>query len=239
MRVVRFFVAVVAAFLWSFVVWLLVLVTAPFDRRRNAVNGLGRLWTGLWKIILGVKVRVSGGENVRDGGPFLFVSNHASYLDVLALYDDFPVPVRFLAKKTLVWVPVFGLAFYTLDHVYIDRRRKDQYKESFEQLAKKIRAGKNVFIFPGGRRAADGRIGEWKKGAFVLAVQLKVPLVPVGIIGSARLHGIGDLAPRPGTIHIRIGQPIPTAGATYDDRERLLLQTRQAVEELIRHDPVE
>jgi 1-acyl-sn-glycerol-3-phosphate acyltransferase len=239
MRVVRFAVAIVAAFIWSLFLWTAILIVAPFDPVRNRVNAIGRLWTGLWKLILGIKVRVFGAENVRTGGPYLCVSNHASYLDVLALYDDFPAPLRFLAKKTLIWTPVFGLCFYSLDHVYIDRKKKMSHKDSFAALAKKVSEGKNIFIFPGGRRAADGRMGEWKKGAFVLAAQLQIPIVPIGIVGSARLHGIGDLAPRPGTIEIRIGKPIPTAGATYEDRNRLLTQTWRAVEELIDHDPAQ
>jgi 1-acyl-sn-glycerol-3-phosphate acyltransferase len=237
MRYVRFVVAVAAAFVWAWILWATVLLVAPFDPSREKVNRIGRLWTGLWKLILGVKVRVVGAANIADGGPYLFVSNHVSYLDVLALYDDFPLMPRFLAKKTLIWTPVFGIAFYTLDHVYIDRKDRRDNKRALAKLAQKVKEGKSIFIFPGGRRAEDGRIGEWKKGAFVLGAELQIPLVPVGIVGSQKLHGIGDIAPRPGLIEIRIGRPMPTAGAGYEDRDRLLQQTRRAVEELLDHDP--
>jgi 1-acyl-sn-glycerol-3-phosphate acyltransferase len=93
-------------------------------------------------------------------------------------------------------------------------------------------------MFPSGKRAEDGRLGEWKKGAFVLAAELQVPILPIGIIGSQRLHGIGDWFPRPGWITLHIGRPIATTGATYADRDRLLQQARQAVEELLDHAPV-
>jgi 1-acyl-sn-glycerol-3-phosphate acyltransferase len=233
MRAARLVLAVVTALVLAIILYAVVLCIAPFDKQRNFVNRIGRIWTGAWKLILGVKVRVLGAENIKEGGPFLFVSNHTSYLDVLALYDDFPAPLRFLAKKTLIWAPVFGLAFYTLDHVYIDRGRKADRDQALGALAQRARQGKNIFIFPGGRRAADGRLGEWKKGAFVLATQLHIPVTPVAISGSAALHGIGDILPRPGLITIRIGRPIPTAGLTFDDRDRLLSLAREQVREML------
>jgi len=236
MRGLRFGLAILVALVWAVPLWCCALIAAPFDKRRDWVNlRIGRLWTAVWKWILGVRVRVEGAENIRDGGPFLIVSNHTSYLDVLAVYHDFPLMPRFLAKKTLIWVPVFGVAFFTLDHVYIDRRKKDRQLASLEALGAKTKQGKSIFIFPGGKRAADRRLGEWKKGAFVMAAQLGLPIVPVAILGSADLHGIGDIAVTPGTITIRIGRPLPTAGTTYEHRDELLARTRVAVEELLDH----
>ena len=233
MRVARACFAVVTAFVLAFVLWLVVLCTAPFDRRRDFVNQIGRLWFRWWKLTLGFKVQVRGEENIRSGGPFLFVGNHASYLDVIALFTDFPVTMRFLAKKTLIYVPFFGLGLLSLDHVYINRRRKDHHQQALAGMAKRARDGKHLFIFPTGRRVPDGQIGEWKKGSFVLATQLQVPVVPVAITGSAKLFGIGHWLPRPGLITIHIGRPIPTAGMTYDDRDRLLQAARAQVEEML------
>ena len=176
-----------------------------------------------------------GGSNIEHGGPFLFVSNHASYLDVLALYHDFPLMPRFWPKK-----PHLGAhlrhRFFTLDHVYIDRRPGKTQTRQPARPGRQNDQGKSVFIFPGGKRAPDGRIGEWKKGAFVMAIELGLPVVPVGICGSAALHGIGDLAVRPGAIDIRIGRPIATAGLTYENRDELLKKTRSAVEALLDRD---
>lgn len=234
MRALRFLAAIIVALIMAVLLYAIHLLILPFDPERKISNRvIGRIWTGCWKTILGVKVRVSGAENIKSGGPFLFVSNHASYLDVLAMYHDFPVLLRFLAKKTLVWAPVFGIAFYTLGHVYIDRRGKQGQLKSLEELAKRARKGQHIFIFPGGKRAPDGRLGEWKKGAFVLATQMHIPIVPVAITGSSALHGIGDLFVRPGTIHVHIGQPINTENSTYDDRNRLLQTVRAQVEEML------
>lgn len=237
MRVLRSVVALLVAFvLLAPAMYLVVLVMAPFDRKRTAVNSFSRLWTGAWKWILGIKVRVLGKENLVDDGPFIVVANHNSYLDFLVLYHDFPKQLRFLAKKTLIWVPVFGIAFYTLDHVYISRKNKAGHRKSLAALAAKIAEGKSIFIFPQGRRAPAGSLGEWKKGAFVMATELHVPLLPVAIEGSAALHGIGDLFPRPGTITIRIGKPISTKNTSYDDRDRLLATTREAVAKMLEQD---
>lgn len=237
MRVLRFVLAIVVAFFWAIPLWCCALVAAPFDKRRDWVNlKIGRLWTGAWKWVLGIRVRVEGERNIREGGPFLFIANHASYLDALALYDDFPIMPRFLAKKNLIWVPIFGIAFFTLDHVYIERRKSKRQLDSIRALAAKTKRGKSVFIFPGGKRAPDGRLGEWKKGAFVMAIELGIPIVPVAIVGSAKLHGIGDVAVTPGTIEIRIGRPLPTTGLTYEHRNEMLQRARRAVEELFDND---
>jgi len=233
MRFVRFFLAVIVLFTLAFFLYFLMLLVTPFDPDRTKRLGITRFWTRLWQSALGIASEVTGAENINEGGPFIFASNHISYLDFMVLNSDFPVFLCFLGKKTLMWVPFFGLGFPLAGHVYIDRRNPESRLKSLDKMAERGRKGQHLLIFPGGKRAADGIIGEWKKGVFVLAIQMQRPVVPVAIIGSARLHGIGDLAPRPGTIKIKIGRPISTAGMTYDDRVRLLEQTREAVREMI------
>ncbi|MDP8223539.1 MAG: lysophospholipid acyltransferase family protein [Candidatus Lernaella stagnicola] len=237
MRHLRLILALPIIFVSAVVLYSGVLVCAPFDRRRDWVNRVfGGAWFSIWKYMLGVHVRVEGRENIEPNRSYIFVANHTSYLDVMAIITDFPVVVRFLAMKTLVWIPIFGISLYTLDHVFIDHRKRATHRQSLDAIARKTDDGKSILIFPGGGRAPDGRLGEWKKGAFVIATQLHVPLVPVAISGSSRLHGIGDFGVRPGTITIRIGKPIATEGASYEDRNRFLAAARQAVEELLNHD---
>jgi 1-acyl-sn-glycerol-3-phosphate acyltransferase len=238
LQTLRFGFSILVVALSATILYSCAFICAPFDRRRDFINrAFGGAWARTCQWTFGTTVKIEGEENLAGGGPFIFVSNHISYLDVMAIIGRFPVVVRFLAKKTLVWIPVFGISLYTLDHVFIDRHKKVTHKESMDAIAKKTKEGKSIWIFPGGKRAPDGRLGEWKKGAFVIATQLHVPIAPVAITGSAALHGIGDVTVRPGTITMRIGRPISTVGTTYEDRDELLRQTREAVEELIDHVP--
>jgi 1-acyl-sn-glycerol-3-phosphate acyltransferase len=94
-----------------------------------------------------------------------------------------------------------------------------------------------MILFPEGTRSPDGRLQAFKKGAFVLAIETGIPLVPVGILGSRQVMPKGSFRIRPGVITVRVGDPIDVAGLKHEDRERLLERSRTAVSELLEPDP--
>ncbi len=234
MRLLRALVALPVIFISAFILLSCVYIIAPFDPRREASYYFGRAWIWLGAKMFGVRFAVEGAENVPRDGTGIFVANHTSYFDVHAVYSHLTVPVRFLAMKSLLKVPIFGISLYALGHIVIDQKASpEKQHKQIDRMHKLAEDGHFLAIYPGGGRAQNRRLGPWKKGAFVLAIRAQIPIIPVGISGAARVHGVGDVLPRPGLITIRIGRPISTLGMTYEDRDRLLQMARAEVEELI------
>lgn len=162
-------------------------------------------------------------------GPCVFVANHQSWLDIIALLVVLPGTVRFVAKKELGQVPLFGRAMRAAGHIEIDRRHLGSAVSAYESAAQVIRSGFSAMVFAEGTRSRDGRLRPFKKGPFVLAIVAQVPVVPVAILGGYEALPRGSLRPRPVPLTVRLGTPIPTTGLTYDDRDRLAEQARAAL----------
>jgi 1-acyl-sn-glycerol-3-phosphate acyltransferase len=178
----------------------------------------------------GVEVSVEGLENLQTEEPQIVVSNHQSWFDVFALAAGLPVRYRFVAKKELGEIPIFGKAWKSCGHVSVDRGNREAAIESLDQAWREVHEEKlTMVLFPEGTRSPDGRLKQFKKGAFVLAVQGQVPLVPVAILGSREIMAKGSMRVRKGPITLRIGPPIPTEGSTIRDRNRLLRASWNAI----------
>ena len=189
-----------------------------------------RRWaqTLLWAA--GVEVVLEGVEKLRTDGPQIVVSNHQSWFDVFALAAALPVRYRFVAKRELGEIPIFGRAWKSCGHISVDRGNREAAIQALDQAWKEVHEDKlTMILFPEGTRSPDGRLKDFKKGAFVLAVQGQVPLVPMGVIGSRRIMAKGEKRIRAGKILVRIGEPIPTEGATIRDRNRLLKESWNAI----------
>jgi 1-acyl-sn-glycerol-3-phosphate acyltransferase len=174
-------------------------------------------------------VRVEGLEQLAGTTACVYASNHPSWFDIPALVTRLPGTLRFVAKQELLRVPLFGAALRVGGHIGIDRRSRESALAAYEAAGAVLRSGKSAVIFAEGTRSRDGRLQPFKKGPFVLAIVGQVPLVPVVVLGSFEVLPRGSIRPRPGPIVVRIGAPIPTAGLTYDDRDRLSAQCRAAM----------
>ncbi len=175
-------------------------------------------------------VELEGVENLLTDEPQIVVSNHQSWFDTFALAAHLPVRYRFVAKKELGEIPIFGKAWKLCGHVSVDRGNREAAIESLDQAWREIHEEKlTMVLFPEGTRSSDGRLKRFKKGAFVMAVQGQVPLVPVAVVGSRAVMAKGSMRVRPGKITLRIGEPIPTVGSTIRDRNRLLNESWDAI----------
>jgi 1-acyl-sn-glycerol-3-phosphate acyltransferase len=157
----------------------------------------------------GCPVVVHGAENVRPGMPQVVASNHISWFDVFALASVIEVPYHFVAKKELMKIPLFGRAMEAAGHITIDRSNRDRAIESLRAAGEKIRRSPGaVVIFPEGTRSRTGRLMPFKKGAFVLAAEAQVAIVPAAITGSFEIMRKGSARIHPNTIHIHFLPPI-------------------------------
>jgi 1-acyl-sn-glycerol-3-phosphate acyltransferase len=178
--------------------------------------------------MLGVRVTITGREHVAAGGPFVYAPNHQSHLDILALLGHLPGAVRFAAKQELWRHPVVGAVMDSLGMVPIDRENST---EAIAALNRVRDEGQSFVVFPEGGRSRDGRLRDFKKGGFVLAIRLGLPVVPVVCRGTRRLMPRGSrLMVIPGEIEIVIERPIPTTGLRFEDRDALAAQARAAIE---------
>lgn len=176
-----------------------------------------------------VPVDVTGLAHVEGLRSCVYVANHHSWMDILAVLDLLPGRVRFVAKAGLGQVPLFGRALKVSGHVLIDRQDRSNALAGYDQAAQAIRQGISPVVFAEGTRSRTGRLQPFKKGPFVLAIAAQVPVVPVFIEGSEIILGPGAFEPKPGKIIVHIGRPIPTQGLSYDDREQLAVQARSAI----------
>jgi 1-acyl-sn-glycerol-3-phosphate acyltransferase len=178
--------------------------------------------------MLGVRVTITGREHVAAGGPFVYAPNHQSHLDILALLGHLPGAVRFAAKQELWRHPVVGAVMDSLGMVPIDRENSTEAMAALNRVRDE---GQSFVVFPEGGRSRDGRLRDFKKGGFVLAIRLGLPVVPVVCRGTRRLMPRGSrLTVIPGEIEIVIERPIPTTGLRFEDRDALAAQARAAIE---------
>ncbi len=176
--------------------------------------------------LCGVTVRVRGLDRL-GAGPYMFVPNHQSHFDIAALLGYLPGNNRFAAKKDLFNEPILGAVLRTMGMIPIDR---DNPLEAIQMLNQLNLDGFSTIIFAEGTRSRDGRLLPFKKGPFVAAIHLSVPVVPVVCKGTAAVMPKGRyLSIVPGEVEVVVLDPIQTAGMSYDDRERLRDEVRERI----------
>jgi 1-acyl-sn-glycerol-3-phosphate acyltransferase len=203
------------------------------DRSGDSVLVLARVWSRLVLGAAGVRLRVRMHGPLDPKKPYVFMSNHLSSVDIWAVFLAVPVPMRFIAKKSLGQIPIFGWAMKAGRFIFIDRQNAASARRSIEEAANRIRRGCSVVIFPEGTRSRDGRLLPFKKGGFHLAMSSGAEIVPVAIRGSRAIMPSGSLLIRAGTVDLDLGEPISTAGVRAEDRDALIAKVYGRVAELL------
>lgn len=206
------------------------LIVMLFDRRGKSVQIIMNKWASFILKLSGVKVEVNGLENLTPGESYIFISNHASLMDIPAVCFGLPFQLRFLAKKELFRIPIFGQALSSAGHIRIDRGNLESAVNSLKEGALVLKErGYSALVFAEGTRSLNGKVGKFKKGGVILALSMGIPIVPLSISGSALLAPKGDLMVKPGIIKMTVGKPISTEGKDISDRKLLVTTTRDAV----------
>jgi 1-acyl-sn-glycerol-3-phosphate acyltransferase len=213
--------------LWTVILGLTAMVLCILVPGGRAFGPPMRLWAHLVLGAAGVRVRVSGAG---PSTPCVFIANHQSQLDIPALVRALPSSVRFIAKKELLYVPIFGWALWLAGFVFVDRRDRDKAIRSLETAARRVRAGTPILVFAEGTRSPDGRLLPFKKGGFLLAMQAGVAIVPVTLRGGTEVLPKGSLRIRPGRIEVVIGDPIDTTRYSFETRDALIAAVRGRIE---------
>jgi 1-acyl-sn-glycerol-3-phosphate acyltransferase len=210
------------------------LCVAPFDRGGETAHKFARLWAHIYLRIAGIKVSVTGAERVA-APPYIFMCNHQSALDIHVLLAYLPYSFKFIAKRSLFLIPFLGWTMKRAGYISLDRENPKQALKAMDEASRRIQAGANILVFPEGTRSADSKLLPFKKGVFSLALKASVPIVPVGICGTAACQPEGYQVPvQGGSVSIHLGEPIPIAGRGVAYKDEVMRTVRAKVEELIR-----
>ena len=173
---------------------------------------------------------MEGVDVLQEGRAQILVANHQSWFDVLVLAGYLPVEYRFIAKKELTRIPFFGPAWQACGHVALDRQDRSAAIESLEEAGRRVGVeGSTMVVFPEGTRSDDGNLQPFKRGAFALAIQTGLPIVPAAILGSRAVMPKGSFWIRSGTIRVRFGKAVSAEGLSYSDRASFTSDVRGAV----------
>jgi 1-acyl-sn-glycerol-3-phosphate acyltransferase len=180
------------------------------------------------------RLTVEGSERfAAGGGPFFFVANHQSWMDVPALFAALPLPVLFVAKQELSRIPFLGRYVAAMGMVFIDRGHRQESARSVGQATDRLRRGWSVVSFPEGTRSRDGRVQRFKTATFAAAIEAGAPVVPVALDGPGKVLPPDGFRPRPGPIRVLFGEPIPTTGLDRSQRAALAERAQAEVETLL------
>ncbi|UCD85057.1 MAG: 1-acyl-sn-glycerol-3-phosphate acyltransferase [Deltaproteobacteria bacterium] len=207
----------------------LIILSSFFSPSGNLPNSIARFWARLILLTSRVRVEVQGQDNIPSGQPVVFMSNHVSYFDVPALMVYLPGQIRFLARRELIKVPIFGWALYLARHIIVDHAHPRKTLRNIGRALKNLKEGTNILVFPEGARSFDGRLQTFKKGGISLAIKSGVPIIPISIKGSGDILPRGSGRIRPGRIKIALGKPIGTRNYTRKNSEELVKRLREAI----------
>jgi 1-acyl-sn-glycerol-3-phosphate acyltransferase len=215
-------------------------VAMLLDRSGSLYHTIFRFWSRSALRLFRVKVAVRGREHLDGASSYIYMPNHSSYLDISVLGAVIPDTFRFILKEELTKIPVFGWALRASPHIIIQRSDARNAMAGIEKAARDIAAGASVVIFPEGTRTKDGRLGEFKRGGFMLATKSGVPIVPVAISGTYALLPRTDWRVKPGRVEVIIGHPISNPMNPDRVAERAIMEeTRARVEEMAGESQVE
>jgi 1-acyl-sn-glycerol-3-phosphate acyltransferase len=218
-----------ATLLYSAIASALALLGRSAEDVHRAYLGLGRFCMK----VAGTTLIVHGAEHMDPGQAYVVVSNHESNWDSFVLIAALPqLLVRFVAKRQLLQIPIFGRALRLTGNIIVDRNRSGADLKRIESQMSVRAQGVSVLFFAEGSRTRDGSFRTFKKGAFATALSHGLPILPVATAGTIPIWPPGSLRIRSGPVAVEIGAPIPVAGSEWDARGALRDQTHEVVGKL-------
>jgi 1-acyl-sn-glycerol-3-phosphate acyltransferase len=211
------------------------LVVSLFESSGRRQVAIARAWARMLLRVSFVRLRIEGLDKIDPQGSYVFVSNHLSYMDTPVILASIPVQFRFMAKKGLFSIPFLGYHLSRAGHIPVPRDNPREAVKSMANAGRIIREKHiSVLIFPEGGRSPQAKLQPFKEGAFYIAINAGVPVVPVALIGSEKILPFGSGTVSPGKVTLRIGNPVPTTGLTVKDRAALTERLYADVYDLLR-----
>jgi len=211
---------------------IIALFSTPLDRSGRTFHWTSRMWSHFILWLFRIKVKTRNANFIDPSQHYIYISNHASAFDIPAVVVGIPDDIRFVPKKELTRIPIWGWALKYGHYIVIDRGKARDALKSLDEAAERMRNGASVILFAEGTRTRDGKLQQFKRGAFTLAVKAGIPIIPVTINNTFRILPKGSLQVNPADIELVFGKPIPTSSIAGREGEvQLIEKVRQAVAE--------
>lgn len=201
-----------------------------FLKPRTVSAICGGTWARVNAWATPVWVKVSGRENIDPEQSYVIVANHQSHYDIFLLYGWLGVDFKWVMKQELRKAPMIGIACDRLGHIFVDRSNREAAIASLETAKDRITEGTSVFFFPEGTRSRGGELQSFKKGAFRMAMDLDLPILPVTLVGTRRIMPPDSLDIFPGTAGMIIHPPVASGPFRDNDIEQMMTVVRRAIE---------
>ena len=212
-RTVFFLIPVIG--LYTIVLGTVSLLSTLFDRTGDFGHKCARIWSRLILKTTGVRVTVVGAEHLDPSRSYVLASNHQSIYDIPIIFATIPLQLRIVAKASLGWFPFLGWHLRRAGHLLVDRRNPGA--DIVDKMKKLVSEAHSLIVFPEGTRSVDGRLGRFKKGSFLVAIDAGLPVVPVSVAGSRQVMQKGRLTVRSGDVRVTVHPPIPSAGVAREE----------------------
>jgi 1-acyl-sn-glycerol-3-phosphate acyltransferase len=224
-------------YIYTVVMATISLLVSPFDRTGSMQHWCARWWCRLTAWTIGARIRVHGVAHLDKRQNYVYMANHCSLIDIPAMFAYLPYQFRIMAKKELFYVPFMGWHLWTSGNFPVDRTDPRKTAHSLHRVIEGVRAGKSLVVFPEGTRSPDGKLQDFKPGAFKIAMRAGVPIVPVTIRGTHALLPKHSLVPRPGRVDVFIGRPIDTKRFGKDSVRLLMDETHRDIAATLSEEP--
>ena len=218
--------------IYTIVLGTLSIASSLFERDGHFGHWCARTWSKLILITTGVRVHSTGLDRLEPARTYVFVSNHQSIYDIPILFASLPFQLRIIAKESLGRFPFLGWHLRRTGHLLVDRRDPDRHA-ILARWKRLVSSGLSLIVFPEGTRTVDGRVGRFRAGSFLLALEAGLPIVPISVSGSRHVMRKGRLTTCPGDVALTVHLPVdaPSLGApTVREARALAARTRAMIQ---------
>ena len=189
-----------------------------------------RWWGRFFCYLLFIKVKITGIEKLDPKKSYVIAANHQSIYDIFVVYGWLPMIFKWVMKAELRKIPLVGKACESAGHIFIDRKNPVAAKKSLDKAEAQLRNGVSVVVFPEGTRTYTGQMGKFKKGAFRMATDLHLPIVPVTLRGCFERLPRNGFIITPGTIEMIVHEPVEVEGYEHEKQPELMQKLHDIIE---------
>ena len=199
-----------------------------FNPRVGSFIG-GVVWSRFNAFITPMFVRVEGRQNIRKETSYVVISNHVSLYDIFLIYGWLGIDIKWVMKKELRKIPGVGFGSRKVGHIFLDRSNRIAAVESLNEAKRRLVSGTSVVMFPEGTRSVTGKIGTFKRGAFKLALDLGLPILPLTLVDTIKIMPTNTLNIMPGRVKMIIHEPIDIKKYTEETLPELIQYAKEII----------